>query len=150
MAIANAVLDVIENEKLQEHALEVGSFLMEELENMKFKYNFVGDVRGAGMFIGIDMVTNPITKEPATELADHTVKRCKDAKIIISTEGKYGNVIKFKPPMCFTLSNAKRLVRTLKNIFDEIESYYKTSSASSISSICESWPNSEDEETESE
>jgi ethanolamine-phosphate phospho-lyase len=148
LAIANAVLDVIESEGLQAHAAKLGQFLLDELEPMKLMYNFIGDIRGQGLFLGIDLVTHPITKAPATQLADYIVKRCKEQKIIISTEGKYGNVLKFKPPMCFTIENCKKLLRVLKNTFDEVENFYKTSTSSSIS--CDSLPSSGDEDESSE
>jgi len=114
---------------------------------MKLRYDFVGDVRGAGMFIGIDLVTSPLTKEPATQLAEYVVKRCKQLRIIISTEGKYGNVIKFKPPMVFNKENAKHLLDAITICFDEIN--YLFQKGSSTSSINDSLNSSSDEETSS-
>ncbi|KAI1292007.1 Ethanolamine-phosphate phospho-lyase [Halotydeus destructor] len=133
LAVANAVLDVLENEKLQEHALELGNYFAGCLEKMKAKYTFVGDVRAAGLFFGIDMITHPVTKEPATQMADFVIRRCKEQFVIISTEGKYGNVIKFKPPMVFTMDDAKRLVKTLNSIFDEIDDNKRSRSTSAAS-----------------
>jgi len=148
LAVANAVLDVIENENLMQHASKVGNFLLAAFDKMKLRYDFVGDVRGMGLFIGIDMVTSPLTKEPATQLADFVVKRCKQLQIIISTEGKYGNVIKFKPPMVFTNEDAKHLLNVITMCFDEIN--YLFQKGSSTSSITESLNSSDDETTCSE
>lgn len=149
LAVANAVLDVIERDDLMLHATKVGSFLMAALDKMKFKYNFVGDVRGQGLFIGIDLVTNPLTKAPATQFAEYVVKRCKDMKIIVSTEGKYGNVIKFKPPMVFTMDDAKTLIKALTACFEDIDAYYHKNSMSTTSSIsCDSLPCSDDESSD--
>ena len=127
-----------------QHASKVGNFLLAAFDKMKLRYDFVGDVRGMGMFIGIDMVMSPLTKEPATQLADFVVKRCKQLQIIISTEGKYGNVIKFKPPMVFNNEDAKHLLNVITMCFDEIN--YLFQKGSSTSSINESL-NSSDEET---
>lgn len=98
--------------------------------------------------VGIDLVANPLTKEPATQFADYVVKRCKDMKIIMSTEGKYGNVLKFKPPMVFTMDNAKQLIKVIGACFDDIDAFHThrhtlSSTASSIS--CDSLSNSDDD-----
>jgi len=134
LAVAGAVLDVIEKEKLQDHAAQVGKVLLSGLESMQLKYKFIGDVRGAGFFIGIDMVKSPLTKEPSAEVADYTVKRLKEEKIIMSTEGKFGNVLKFKPPMVFTAANAQQLLSQLDQIFAEVDSFLSNKSTISSSS----------------
>jgi len=74
MAIADAVLSVIEEEGLCGHAEEVGSLLLQGLEGLKEKHVCVGDVRGVGLFIGVDMVTNRETREPDKELAKKVEK----------------------------------------------------------------------------
>jgi len=74
MAIADAVLSVIEEEGLCGHAEEVGSLLLQGLEGLKEKHMCVGDVRGVGLFIGVDMVTNRETREPDKELAKKVEK----------------------------------------------------------------------------
>lgn len=69
MAVANAVLDVIENEKLYKHVSDVSAHLLAQLNGLKSKHEIIGDVRGYGYFIGVDFVTNRNTREPATKLA---------------------------------------------------------------------------------
>lgn len=133
LAVASSVLDVMEKEKLQENAARVGKVLLLGLESMKLRYKFIGDVRGTGFFIGIDLVKSPLTKEPATEIADYAVKRLKDERIIMSTEGKYGNVLKFKPPMSFTATNAQHLVSKLDLVFAEVDSFLVNNSTISSS-----------------
>lgn len=76
MATAEAVLDVIEEEKLQERSQELGVFMMEGLLALKKKYICIGDVRGVGMFIGVDLVKDRETREPDKALADHVQFRC--------------------------------------------------------------------------
>lgn len=133
MAVASAVLDIIEKEQLQEHAYEIGATLKEGLERMKLKYKFIGDVRGAGLFIGVDLVKSPLTKEPANDIAEYVVKRCREEKIIISTEGKFGNVIKFKPPMVFNETNVNELLSSFDMIFTEVDQYLSSRSTSASS-----------------
>lgn len=123
LAIASAVLDVIEKEKLQDHANRVGKMLLTGLESMQLKYKFIGDVRGMGLFIGVDLVKSPLTKEAAAEIADYCVRRLKEERIIMSTEGKYGNVLKIKPPMVFTAANAQHLLSKLDHVFSEVDSF---------------------------
>ena len=139
MAVANAVLDVIERDKLATNAAQVGKLLLTGLESMKLKYKFIGDVRGVGFFIGIDLVKSPLTKEPSSEIADYTVKRLKDERIIMSTEGKYGNVLKFKPPMVFTAENAQYLLAKLDQIFAEVDTFFANKSTISSSSSIGGW-----------
>lgn len=134
LAVASAVLDIIEKEKLQQHAAQVGKILLMGLESMQLKYKFIGDVRGLGLFIGIDLVKSPLTKEASPEIADYCVKRLKEERVIMSTEGKYGNVLKFKPPMVFTASNAQYLLSKLDGIFSEIDSFLINASTISSSS----------------
>lgn len=74
-AIALAVMDVMEKEKLQQNALEVGEYLMDEAKKMMNDYEMIGDVRGLGLFVGIDLVRNRATREPATEETQEIVSR---------------------------------------------------------------------------
>lgn len=74
-AIANAVLDVIESEKLQEHAYVVGNYLLEKCTNLMKKHKYIGDVRGVGLFVGIELVTDRTSRTPATALAKEVVSR---------------------------------------------------------------------------
>jgi len=109
LAIANAVLDVIENEKLREHAITVGSLMKKRLNHFKTQYPIIGDVRGEGLFLGVELVVSRDTKEPASLMAEYIVSRFKDEKILMSTEGRYGNVLKFKPPMVFSIKKCRTL-----------------------------------------
>ncbi|XP_032320821.1 5-phosphohydroxy-L-lysine phospho-lyase isoform X3 [Camelus ferus] len=109
-AVGLAVLDVLEKEQLQAHAASVGSFLMELLGQQKAKHPILGDIRGVGLFIGVDLIKDEATRMPATEEADYVVS---------STDGPGKNVLKFKPPMCFTLDNARLVVAKLDAILTE-------------------------------
>ncbi|XP_068933701.1 5-phosphohydroxy-L-lysine phospho-lyase isoform X2 [Petaurus breviceps papuanus] len=120
-AVGLAVLDVLEKEHLQAHAAHVGDFLMGLLNQQKVKHPIIGDVRGVGLFIGVDLIKDEATRTPATEEADYLVSRLKDACILLSTDGPGRNVLKFKPPMCFNMDNARIVVNTLDTILTEME-----------------------------
>ena len=106
-AIANAVMRVIDEEQLQENARKVGDYLLQQCRELKYEYELVGDVRGLGLFIGIELVKNRETRQPDTQSARLVVNRMKQMhKILVSSDGPNDNVIKLKPPMCFSQENA--------------------------------------------
>jgi 4-aminobutyrate aminotransferase-like enzyme len=118
-AIGLAVLDVIDEEGLQENALRVGARLMEGLRGLMERHPLIGDVRGLGMFIGIELVLDRETQEPAPLQADYLVNRMRERGILLSTDGPFHNVIKIKPPLVFTEANADFLVMTMGNLLKE-------------------------------
>ena len=120
-AIGNAVLDIIEDENLRDNAIAVGTRLLDGLRELKEKHSLIGDVRGVGMFIGIDLVKDRTSREPATAEAQHIITRLKQEFILFSADGPNRNVLKFKPPMVLSLDDADHLLRTLDTIFDEIK-----------------------------
>lgn len=134
MAIANAVLDVIEKENLLKNAANVGSFLIESLEKLADKYQVIGNVRGCGLFIGVELVRERTSKRPAGHLAEWVVRRFRDERIIMSTEGKYSNVLKFKPPMTFNMEDAQNWITVFTSIMKQIETEEVSSSSSSSAS----------------
>ena len=121
MAIADAVLTAIEKENLQKHALEVGSYLIEKFQELKSAYpNYIGDVRGQGMFMGVEMIKDGVTKEANKELAVHLHRKLKsDYFIIMTNDGILDNVMKFKGPMVFTKENADYLVKCFGEILED-------------------------------
>lgn len=118
-AIGLSVLETIAEEKLQKHAYEVGEFLKQEFRKLQRRFSIIGDARGLGLFLGIELVEDPITKRPAASQADYVVNRMKDKGILLSTDGPYHNVIKFKPPMSFSKEDAKTLLVALASILEE-------------------------------
>ena len=119
--IGKKVLEITQKEKLQEHALEVGGRLLEGFEKMKGKYQIIGDVRGSGLFWGIELVRDRETLEPAGSEASQVSNALKDAGILIGTEGPYHNVLKIRPPMPFNEGNADELLSSLDQVLDRIE-----------------------------
>ncbi|XP_053150403.1 5-phosphohydroxy-L-lysine phospho-lyase isoform X1 [Hemicordylus capensis] len=120
-AIGLTVLDVLEKEQLQAHAVQVGSFLMELLNQQKTKHLLIGDVRGVGLFIGVDLVQDQAKRSPATKEAEFITRRLKEEFIMLSTDGPGRNVLKFKPPLCFSTQDAKLVVDKLDKILTELE-----------------------------
>ncbi|XP_037937353.1 alanine--glyoxylate aminotransferase 2-like [Teleopsis dalmanni] len=107
-AIANAVMQVIEEEGLQQNALEIGNYLLQQCRELKYEFDIVGDIRGMGLFVGIELVKNREKREPDTKSAHWVVNRMKQVhKILVSSDGPNDNVIKLKPPMCFNQENAE-------------------------------------------
>ncbi|RMH00963.1 MAG: aminotransferase class III-fold pyridoxal phosphate-dependent enzyme [Chloroflexi bacterium] len=119
-AVGMAVLDVIENEQLQQNADQIGRYLLNDLRQLMDTFPLVGDVRGRGLFIGVELVRNRETLEPATQEASYIVERMRDHGILISTDGPLHNVLKIKPPLVFNTANAERLVTTLKKVLAEL------------------------------
>ena len=120
-AIATAVLDVLEEEKLQENAKVVGDYYRSILNDLTKKYPCIGNVRGSGLFIGFEIVQDH-TKLPNTALASHIKNELRNKNILVSSDGFFDNVIKTKPPLCFSKANAKTVVEALDSI---LEIHYK-------------------------
>ena len=118
-AVGLAVLDVIEEESLQENALKVGAHLKAGLQALRSKHPLIGDVRGMGLFIGVELVLDRETLAPAAKQAACVVERMKDSGILISTDGPLHNVLKIKPPIVFSQTNADELIRKLSGILAE-------------------------------
>jgi 4-aminobutyrate aminotransferase-like enzyme len=114
-----AVLDVLEEEQLQAHALRVGFHLMNGLKTLQQRHDLIGDVRGSGLFLGIDLVLDRDTREPAPLQASYVVNRLRDGGILTGTDGPYHNVIKLRPPLVFSQADADLFVRRLDAILQE-------------------------------
>jgi len=120
MVAGIAVLKTIQEEELQHHALEVGNHLMYNLRRLMDKHPVIGDVRGHGLFIGVEMIRDKKTLEPAVPEIDDVVEKMKDRGFFISTDGPLHNVLKIKPPLVFTIENSDELVKNLDEVLDEI------------------------------
>jgi 4-aminobutyrate aminotransferase-like enzyme/Ser/Thr protein kinase RdoA (MazF antagonist) len=114
-----AVLDVLEEEKLQQHALRVGAHFIKGLKALQSRYALIGDVRGSGLFLGIDLVLDRETREAAPLQASYVVNRLRDCGILAGTDGPHHNVIKLRPPLVFTEADADLFVKTLDGILQE-------------------------------
>ncbi|XP_041635568.1 ethanolamine-phosphate phospho-lyase [Cheilinus undulatus] len=120
-AIGLAVLDVIVKEDLQGNALRVGRYLTDLLEKQKEKHPLVGDIRGRGLFVGVELVKDRLKLTPATAEAQEVIYKLKEQRILLSADGPHRNVLKFKPPMCFTTEDADLAVEQIDRILTELE-----------------------------
>jgi 4-aminobutyrate aminotransferase-like enzyme len=118
-AIGLAVLEVIEREGLKASSAEVGARFLAGLEELAGRHPLIGDVRGLGLFIGVELVTDRDTRAPAPDHATYVVERMRDHGILLSTDGPQHNVIKIKPPLVFTRDDADRVVETLDRVLGE-------------------------------
>jgi 4-aminobutyrate aminotransferase-like enzyme len=114
-----AVLDVLEEEHLQENALRVGNYLIAQLKSLQEKHALIGDVRGSGLFLGLDLVLDRETREPAPRQASYVVNRLRDRGILTGTDGPHHNVLKLRPPLIFSQADADLFVATLDDILAE-------------------------------
>lgn len=116
-AIGNEVLKVIQEEHLQQNALNVGNYLKSELCKLQNDFPEIGDVRGQGLFLGFELIDK--YKKPLTKKTIYLANRMKELGILMSTDGKDNNVLKIKPPMTFSIENANELLYRLRSVFLE-------------------------------
>lgn len=109
-AIGLAVLQVVQEEQLQKHALAVGNHLLEGLKELQRHYEFIREVRGSGLFIGVELIKD---NKPATVEAEAIVNQMRDEGILLGTDGPYHNVLKIRPPMPFSHADADLLLGVL-------------------------------------
>ena len=116
-AIANEVLNVIKSENLQQNAFEVGEFIKSEFKKLQESFPIIGDVRGQGLFLGIEFVDSEMN--PLAEQTDYLINRMKDYGILISSDGPDHNVLKIKPPIVFSKDHAIELINNIKLVLQE-------------------------------
>jgi 4-aminobutyrate aminotransferase-like enzyme len=114
-----AVLAVLEEEHLQRNALRVGGYLMARMKALAGRHALIGDVRGSGLFLGLDLVRNRETRDPATEEASYVVNRLRERGVLTGTDGPYRNVLKLRPPLIFSEADADLFLATLDAVLGE-------------------------------
>lgn len=118
-AAGTAVLNIVQENNLQAHALNVGNHLLDGLKQLQTNHPIIGDVRGSGLFLGLELVLDEQTLAPATEETSYLVNRLREHGILTGTEGPYHNVVKIRPPMPFTQTDADFFIDTLAKILRE-------------------------------
>ncbi len=113
-----AVLDVIEDESLIENAKDVGGYFLAGLQELATRHAGIGDVRSAGLFIGIEF-SLPSTTEPDPATASYVINALKERGVLIGAAGAYGNVLKVRPPLCFSRDNADFFLETIDAVLSE-------------------------------
>jgi len=110
-----AVLETIEAETLQQNALEIGAYLLAELDGVAQRFSQVGDLRGKGLYIGVELVRDRKSKKPDIEAATRIVDMLRDRNVLVGIAGPHGNVLKIRPPLCFERDHADLLVKALSD-----------------------------------
>ena len=120
MAAGMAVMDVIEREGLMGNAQRVGDYLRGRLRELASKHPLIGDVRGAGLFVGVELVTDREAKTPATPETVRVVNGMRERGVLLSGTGEHANILKIRPPLVFTEGNADLLVGTMDGVLGEM------------------------------
>jgi len=121
-AIALGVIGVIKKEKLQENARLTGQHLLQRLKELSKKHSVIGDIRGHGLMVGIDLTTDPVTRQPNTALAKKVKEAMLGLGVLLSTDGPHENVLKMKPPLVFGKDNADEVVDKLDLVITDLTS----------------------------
>lgn len=108
-----AVLKAIDEDRLQENSHRVGSYLLDRLKALQAKHDIIGDVRGKGLMVGVELVKDRKEKEPAVDETAHIFERCKDLGVLLGKGGLHGNVFRIKPPMCISKEDIDFLVQAM-------------------------------------
>ena len=119
-AVGGTVIDIIQDEGLIENAEKIGGYLKGELLKIKDNFDYLGDIRGPGLFIGLDIVDNKENKNPDKEKAVEIVEILKNKGVLISNAGQYRNVLKLRPPLVFDSNHADLLLERLEASFKEV------------------------------
>jgi 4-aminobutyrate aminotransferase-like enzyme len=119
-AIGMAVLDVVREERLRDHARRVGDVMLGALRELPARFPIVGDVRGSGLFLGVELVRDRDTLEPAGAEASFVANRMRDRGILLGTDGPHHNVVKIRPPMPFAEGDAHILIDALADSIGEL------------------------------
>ncbi len=119
-AMGKAVLEVIEKEGLQKHSLELGGYFIDGLNKLAEKHDIIGDVRGKGLMLGVELVKDRKTKEPAAAECAQVFERCKELNLLIGKGGLFGNVLRIKPPMCIQKPDVDFALEVLDIAFSEL------------------------------
>ena len=112
-AQGKAVLEVIDREGLQANSLTIGNYLQAGFRKLAEKHSLIGDVRGKGLMLGVELVKDRTTKEPAKEETLQIFEMAKDLGLLIGKGGFHGNVLRIKPPMCFSRADADFLLQVI-------------------------------------
>ena len=124
-AQAKVTLEIIKEEKLIQNAKTMGNYLMEGLKTLQKKHPWIGDVRGRGLMMGIELVKNRDTKEYATQETVEVMEIAKDKGVLFGKGGLFGNVLRIAPPLSITKENCDEILKVLDESFFEAKSRLK-------------------------
>ncbi len=119
-AAAIATVNYLERENLAQHARYIGQHVLDALARMQRDQSLIGDVRGKGLMIGIELVKDRETKSPAPDEAKQVQEECRKAGLLVGCGGFYGNVIRFQPPLVITMAQTDRALDILDSALSEV------------------------------
>ncbi len=114
------VLEILQRDRLMENARVVGVQVLEGLRALMGRFDIVGDVRGRGLMLGMELVEDRESKTPATARAGRVAERCRELGVLLGTDGPWDNVIKIRPPMVFSAVDAQFLLQVLEHALGEV------------------------------
>jgi alanine-glyoxylate transaminase/(R)-3-amino-2-methylpropionate-pyruvate transaminase len=117
-----ATLEVIDAEKIQDNVKLVGGHLRNRLMELQEKHSLIGEVRGLGLMLGIELVRDRKTKEPANTECAKVLELCRERGLLLGKGGLQGNTIRLKPPMCITKADADFLADCLDEVLEQVKS----------------------------
>lgn len=117
--IANEVLEIVDDEMLGENSKQMGSFLEKGLVALKLGSSLIGDVRGMGLFWGVEIIRNFETKEPGTSEANYICNRLRDKRILVGLEGPYENILRIRPPLSLIHDDVKIFLSAFADVLEE-------------------------------
>ncbi|WP_326912901.1 aspartate aminotransferase family protein [Rhizobium johnstonii] len=120
IAAAQAVLDVIKGERLMENAVKIGGYMLEGMRGLQKKYEAIGDVRGAGLFLAMEFVTDRHSKTPDPKLSLNVVNQLREKRMLISASSSTGHVLKIRPPLPFTQEHADMFISGLDDVLAKL------------------------------
>jgi alanine-glyoxylate transaminase/(R)-3-amino-2-methylpropionate-pyruvate transaminase len=115
-----AVLEIIDRDKLQANSLKIGGRISDGLLRLKEKHKIIGDVRGKGLMLGIELVKDRQSKEPAKEECAQILERCREMGLLLGKGGLHGQTIRFSPPMCVNEADADFIIEVLNRAFSDL------------------------------
>lgn len=119
-AVGKAVLEVCERDNLTANCAEVGNYFKKRLELLAECHSIIGHIHGLGLFLGVELVHNPKTREPASDIARLVPDAMKDKGVITGIAGRYGNILKIRPPLVFSKSNVDQVIEALDLVLSEL------------------------------
>ena len=117
--VGKTVLDIVDDEGLMQNAAKMGAMLMSDLKNMSEAHDIIGDVRGMGLFVGVELVTDRATKAPATEQCNYVLNRMREERILMGREGPDDNILKIRPPLSVDAEGIEMLLDRLHAVLCE-------------------------------
>ncbi|MEO3415173.1 aminotransferase class III-fold pyridoxal phosphate-dependent enzyme [Roseovarius sp. CAU 1744] len=119
--IGREVLEIVDDEGLMENARRMGAVLMDGLRGLQNDFEVIGDVRGMGLFLGVELVSDRETRTPGTAIAGYIKNRLRDARILIGSEGPHDNILKIRPPLSFDVEGCDMILTVLRRVLAEVE-----------------------------